>query len=156
VVGPPPPGIRLLVGPGPVRDVNPGQIFSASLNFDLSTAGGDNIRAVDVTMTWDPARFAYFNYNAGIWSDSTNTAAIITVDESQAASGVVRFVGSTPDATVNSFWLGQVLLQTLPVETTTESVISAVVNSATNAAGAPVSVTARPTIVTITPQPSVP
>lgn len=149
VVGPPPPGIRLLVGATPVRDAIPNQFFAVSLNFDLSNRDGANLAELDVTLSWDPARFEYFNNSTGQWSDSTGTAASITVDDAQAAAGTVRFSGTTPNATVNGFFLGQVILRTLPVTETVESVVNATVSTANNAAGAPVTVRVLPMTVTV-------
>lgn len=149
VVGPAPPGIRLLVGASPIRDANPNQLFAVSLNFDLANRAGADLAELDVTLSWDPARFEYFNNSSGPWSDSTNTAAVITVDDSQAAAGSVRFTGATPNATVNGFILGQVILRTLPVPETVESVVTATVSTATSGAGAPVTVRVLPMTVTV-------
>lgn len=149
VVGPAPPGIRLLVGASPIRDANPNQLFGVPLAFDLANRDGANLATLDVTMTWDPARFEYFDRNPGLWSDSTNTQAAITVDDSQVAAGVIRFTGSTPSATVTGFTLGQVLLRTLAAEVTVESLVNATVTVATNAAGAPVAVRVIPMTVTV-------
>lgn len=150
-VAAPPPGIRLLVGQLPLFDLTPGQSFGPSFQFDLSNRGGANVAALDVTVTWDPARFAYNGRNPLFWRDSSFTAADVTVDESQVSAGILRFTGSTPLATTANFDLGGVILQALPVTTIVETTITAVVNSATNAAGAPVSITVRPTTVTIYP-----
>ncbi len=150
-VAAPPPGIRLLVGQVPLFDLSSGQVFGPSFQFDLSNRGGANVAALDVTVTWDPARFSFNGRNSLSWRDSSFTAADVTVDESQVAAGILRFTGSTPLATTANFDLGGVILQALPTTTVVETTITAAVNSATNAAGAPVSITVRPTTVTIYP-----
>jgi hypothetical protein len=149
VVGPAPPGIRLLVGATPIRDAIPNQLFAASLSFDLANRAGADLAALDVTMTWDPARFEFFDWTTGPWADSTNTQAVIAVDASEVAAGVIRFTGNTPNATVNGFMLGQVLLRTLATEVTVESVVNATVHTATSGAGAPVTVRVLPMTVTV-------
>jgi hypothetical protein len=150
-VAAPPPGIRLLVGQVPLFYLNSGQVFGPSFQFDLSNRGGANVAALDVTVTWDPARFFFEGRNPLFWRDSSFTAADVTVDESQVAAGILRFTGSTPRATTANFDLGGVILKALPPTSVVETTITAVVNSATNAAGAPVSITVRPTTVTIFP-----
>lgn len=150
-VAAPPPGIRLLVGQTPLFNLFSGQVFGPSFQFNLSNRGGANVAALDVSFTWDPARFSYEGQNPWFWRDSTNTAAVVTVDDSQVAAGIIRFTGSTPFATTATFDLGGVILKALPPTTTVETVITAIVHSATNAAGAPVPITIRPTTVTIYP-----
>lgn len=148
VVAPAPPGVRLLVG-GPVRDANPNQSFGVPITADLSNRGGADVAALDVTITWDPARFEYVDRSVGPWRDANGTEAVITVDESQVAAGIIRFSGTTPGATTASFMLGQPILRTLATATTVESTINAVVNLARNAVAAPVSVTVLPMTVTV-------
>lgn len=152
-VAAPPPGVRLVVGQMPFFNLIPGQTFGPSFQFDLSNRGGANVAAVDVTFTWDPARLSFNGLNSGSWRDSTNTNAVITVDDSQVAAGILRITGSTPLATIANFDLGGVMLQALPTTAIVQTIVTAVVNSATNAAGAPVSITVRPTTATIYPSP---
>jgi len=150
-VAPPPPGIRLLVGGSPLIDLSSGQTFGPFFQFDLSNRGGANVKALDITFTWDPTRFSFMGRNPLSWRDSSFTPADVTVDESQVAAGILRFTGSTPFATIANFDLGGVMLQALPPATVVETVITAVVNSATNEAGAPVTITVRPITITISP-----
>jgi hypothetical protein len=150
-VTPPPPGIRLLVGGSPLIDLSSGQPFGPFFQFDLSNRGGANVAALDITFTWDPARFSFNGRNPLSWRDSSFTPADVTVDESQVAAGILRFTGSTPFATIANFDLGGVMIQALPTTTVVETVITAEVNSATNEAGAPVSIQVRPVTITISP-----
>jgi hypothetical protein len=150
-VATPPPGIRLLVGQLPFFDLQSGQTFGPFIQFDLSNRGSANLAAIDVTITWDPARFSFNGLNSGFWRDSTNTFASVTVDDSQAAAGILRITGSTPSATTANFDLGSMMLQALPTTGTVETVITAVVNSATNDVSASVPITVRATTVTIYP-----
>lgn len=149
VVAPAPPGIRLLIGVAPVADLNPGQLFGLPITADLSNRGGADLAALDVTVSWDPARFAYFNGSVGPWRDDGGADAVITVDESQVAAGIIRFSGTASVATTATFRLGQPILQVLPAAATVESVITAVVNAASNAAGAGVNVTVLPMTITV-------
>jgi Bacterial Ig-like domain (group 2) len=153
VVAPAPPGVRILVGAQLVQSVIPNQSFGVPINVDLSNRGGANIRSLDVTVTWDPARFDYFDRFAGSWSDSTGGASTITVDESQVAAGILRFTGSTPGGTIASFMLGMASLRTLGTAQPVEATITAVVNAATNAAGAPLNIVVLPMSVTVYPSP---
>jgi len=150
-VTPPPPGIRLLVGGSPFIELNSGQTFGPFFQFDLSNRAGANVAALDITFTWDPTRFSFMGRNSLSWRDSSFTPADVTVDESQVAAGILRFTGSTPFATTANFDLGGVMLQALAPASVVETVVTAVVNSATNEAGAPVTITVRPTTVTIYP-----
>jgi hypothetical protein len=151
VVAPAPPGVRILVGAELVRFATPNQAFGVPINVDLSNRGGASIRTIDVTLTWDPARFEYMDRFVGTWTDSAGGASSNTADESQVANGSIRFVGSTPDGTIASFLLGQPLLRTLGTASPVETTITVVVNAATNAAGAPVTITILPMTVTVTP-----
>ncbi len=152
-VAPAPPGIRLLVGGGPIRDANVGQLFGVSAAMDLSNRGGANLVEIDVTLQWDPARFAYFNNSNAPWRDSENVEAVITVDVSQVASGSIRFTGTSTNATLASFSAGLLLLETLATESPVESTITAIVHKATSAAATPVPITILPMRVSIYPQP---
>ncbi len=149
VVAPAPPGVRLLIGVAPVADMNPGQGFGVPITADLSNRGGADVAALDVTVSWDPARFGYFDRSVGPWRDAGGRDAVITVDESQVAAGIIRFTGTTPGATTATFRLGQLILETLTTATTVETTITAVVNAAANAAAAPVAVTVLPMTVTV-------
>lgn len=148
-VAPAPPGIRLLVGGTPVRDVNPGMSFGVAVAMDLSNRGSADLAALDVTLTWDPARFTFVNQTAGPWRDSENVEGVVTADVSQVAAGIIRFSGSVPNATIASFQMASFVLQTLGTTATVESTIGAVVNAAANAAGAPVAITVLPMTVRV-------
>lgn len=152
-VAPAPPGIRLLVGGTPLRDASPGQVFGVPVALDLSNRGSDDLATVDVTITWDPARFAYFGNVASSWLDSANVASVLTADISQVAAGRIRFTGTSANATLTSFWAGLLQLETLPTTSVVESVIGAVVHTAASAAAAPVTVRVVPMTVTVFPQP---
>lgn len=147
-VGPAPAGARILVGYELVRDVQPNQQFGAPIRVDLSNRGAVDLRTIDVTLTWDPTRFDYVNHAAGNWLDGAGGNSTVTVDDSQAAAGILRFTGSTPAGTVDSFILGQPVLRTLAVPTASTT-IRATVNAATNAAGQSVSITVLPMTLSI-------
>lgn len=152
-VAPAPPGIRLLVGGGPVRNANVGQLFGVTASMDLSNRGGANLVEIDVTLQWDPARFAYFGNSNAPWRDSENVEAVITVDVSQVASGSIRFTGTSTNATLASFSAGLLLLETLATASPVESTITAIVHKATSSAATPVPITILPMRVSIYPQP---
>ena len=147
-VGPAPAGARILVGYELVRDVQPNQEFGVPIRVDLSNRGTADVRTIDVTLTWDPTRFAYVNHASGDWLDGAGGNSTVTVDDSQVASGIIRFTGSTPAGTVASFILGQSVLRVLPVATPSTS-IGATVNAATNGAGQPVSIAVLPMTLSI-------
>lgn len=149
VVGPPAPGVRLLVTDAPLATFTPGQSFGVPIQFDLSNAEGANLASVSVTVTWDPARFDYLDRSLGPWLDSENVPATVTADESNVASGVLILSGTANAATTSSFRLGMVLLTAKATESTVESTIGASVTQAANIAQAPVPVTVRPLLVTI-------
>lgn len=149
VVGPPPPGVRLLVSPSPLANYQPGQSFGVPIEFDLSNAAGANLASVSVTVTWDPARFDYLDRNLGPWLDSENSQVTVTADESNVATGSITFSGTATAATTLSFRLGQVLLTAKATENTVQSTISATVLQALDIAQTPVPVTVRPVTVTI-------
>lgn len=151
VVAPAPPGVRILVGAQLVQNVIPNQSFGVPINVDLSNRGTANVRSLDVTLTWDPARFEYVNHFTGVWTDSAGGGSTVTVDDTQVASGVLRFTGSTAAGTIASFMLGQPVLRTLGTASPVETTVTAVVNAATNAAAAPVTVVVLPMTVTISP-----
>ncbi len=151
---PAPPGIRLLVGGGPVRNVNVNQIAAISLNFDLSQRGIDDLVVIDVTLTWDPTRFAYENRIAGGWRDLVaNVEAEVTVDESQVSEGRIRFRGTSTSAAVSNMDLGSTLLRTLAsggaANTTLDTIVSATVNEAVRSTGGAVNVRVLPVTVTV-------
>lgn len=150
-VAPLPPGVRLLVGEPVLRDVIPNQLFGVFLTFDMSNRGTANVAALDVTVTWDPARFSLNSQFSPSWRDTSNTDAIVTIDDSQAAAGILRYVGSTPKATTANFTLGGFILQTLPAPAIVESVVTATINSASNEAASPITIAVRPHIVTVYP-----
>lgn len=149
VVGPPPPGVRLLVTGSPLATYQPGQSFGVPIEFDLSNAEGANLASVSVTVTWDPARFDYLDRSVGPWFDSENAQVNVTADESNVATGSITFSGTASAATTLSFRLGQVLLTAKATENTVQSTISATVLQASNIAQAPVPVSVRPVTVTI-------
>ncbi len=149
VVAPAPPGVRLLVGVAPVAEATPELTFGLPISADLSNRGGADVASLDVTVTWDPARFELFDRSVGPWRDAGGTEAVITVDETLVAAGILRFIGTTPGATTANFRLGMPSLRVLATTSTVEATITAVVNSATNAAGAPVSVSVLPMTVTV-------
>lgn len=151
VVASAPPGVRLLVGVTPFRDATPNQIFGVPVTIDLANRAGANVRSLDVTVTWDPARFSLFGQIDGTWRDSTNTPASVTIDASQAAQGRVQFTGTSPGATTTTFQLGLLQLQTLPLAVSTlETTVTATVSTATNATGAAVPVRVLPMTVQVT------
>jgi hypothetical protein len=149
VTAPAPPGVRLLIGASPVRDATVGLSFGVPLTVDLANRGSANVGALDVTITWDPARFDYDTQFTGPWRDSTNVEGPITVDASEAAAGRLRFTGAVPNATTASFQLGLVIFRTRPTSTTVESTIGAAVGQARNAAGVDVPVRVLPLTVRI-------
>lgn len=149
VVGPPPPGARLLVSSSPLANYQPGQSFGMPIEFDLSNAEGANLASVSVTVTWDPARFDYLDRNLGPWFDSENSLVSVTADESNVATGSITFSGTANAATALSFRLGQVLLTAKASESTIQSTISATVLQASNIVQTPVPVSVRPVTVTI-------
>ncbi len=151
VVAPAPPGVRILVGAQLVRDATPNQSFGVPINVDLSNRGTANVRSLDVTLTWDPARFEYQDRFTGTWTDSAGGGSTVTVDDSQVAAGILRFTGSTPGGTIASFILGQPILRTLGTASQVETTITVVVNAATDAAGAPLNITVLPMTVTVYP-----
>jgi len=151
VVAPAPPGARILVGAQLVQNVTPNQSFGVPINVDLSNRGTANIGSLDVTLTWDPARFEYVTHSTGFWTDSAGGSSTVTVDDSQVANGIIRLTGSTAEGTIASFILGQPVLRVLGTTAQVETTITAVVNAAANAAGAPVSVTLLPMTVTVDP-----
>jgi len=151
VVAPAPPGVRILVGAQLVRDATPNQSFGVPINVDLSDRGTANVRSLDVTLTWDPARFEYQDRFTGTWTDSAGGGSTVTVDDSQVAAGILRFTGSTPGGTIASFILGQPILRTLGTPSQVETTITVVVNAATDAAGAPLNITVLPMTVTVYP-----
>lgn len=149
VVGPPAPGVRLLVTEAPLATYTPGQSFGVPIQFDLSNAEGANLASVSVTVTWDPARFDYLDRGLGPWFDSENAPVTVTADESNVANGVLTLSGTASAATTSSFRLGLVLLTAKASESTVESTIGATVTQAANIAQASVPVTVRPVLVTI-------
>jgi uncharacterized lipoprotein YbaY len=149
VVGPPPPGVRLLVTDAPLATYTPGQSFGIPIQFDLSNAAGANLASVSVTVTWDPARFDYLDRGLGPWNDSENVPVPVTADESNVANGVLTLSGTANAATTSSFRLGLVLLTAKATESTVESTIGATVTQALNISQAAVPVTVRPVLVTI-------
>jgi hypothetical protein len=151
---PAPPGIRLLVGGGPVREAAVGQIVAFALAFDLSQRGSDDLVVIDVTLTWDPTRFAYENRTEGGWRDlATGVSAEVTVDESQVATGRIRFRGTSTSAAVTNMDLGSTLLRALPLgadeASPSDAIVSATVNEAVRSTGGPVSVRVVPMTVTV-------
>ncbi|MDX2183729.1 MAG: Ig-like domain-containing protein [Gemmatimonadaceae bacterium] len=148
-VAPPPPGIRLLVGATPVRDATVGQSFGVALTLDFANRDGADIGSLDVTLTWDPARFEFEMPIAGSWRDGAGAASTVTVDVSQVAAGRLRFTGSAPNATTTNFQLGLGILRTLPTSVTVESLVAATITSARNAAGGDVAVRVLPMTVRI-------
>ncbi len=148
-VAPPPPGIRLLVGATPVRDATVGQSFGVALTLDFANRDGADIGSLDVTLTWDPARFEFEMPIAGSWRDGAGAASTVTVDVSQVAAGRLRFTGSAPNATTTNFQLGLGILRTLPTSVTVESLVAATITSARNAAGGDVAVRVLPMTVRV-------
>lgn len=146
-------GIQFRVGAVPVFDVTPGTNFGPFLQVDLSNRNDANIAALDVTITWDPARVGYVSRNSEFWRDSTGMPANVTVDDSRVAEGILRISGSTPGATTSSFDLPGLIMTALPTATEVSTTITAVINAATNAAGAPVTIVVRPALVRIFPSP---
>jgi hypothetical protein len=146
-------GIQFRVGQVPFFDVVPGQTFAPNLQFDLSNRNGANIAALDVTVSWDPARLSLTNRTGEFWSDSTGNGASVTVDDSRVAEGILRFTGTSLAPTIANFQLGSLFLVASPTSETVQTVLTAVVNSATNAAGAPVAISVRQARVTIFPNP---
>lgn len=148
-VAPAPAGVYMRVGAEPSRTVNPGQLFGPDFFVDLSNAGGANLAALQVTITWDTARFEYVDRTPMSWTDANGATSTVTVDESNASDGVLVVSASTPGPTTASFILVRVLLQARQSGAGSTSTLTATVNSATNAASGAVAVNVRPLSVTI-------
>lgn len=76
VVAPAPPGVRLLIGVAPFAEMNLGQSFGVPITADLSNRGAANLAVLDVTTSWDTARFVYVDRSVGPWLDSRGPRAV--------------------------------------------------------------------------------
>jgi len=113
---------------------------------DLSNRGALDVAQLAIEVSWDPALFVLngiFPASSTPWRDPQGGLVTITADSSQAAlQGRLTLSGSAGAATTSSFQI--VYLNFFFRQATTfQSTIDAVVLSATNAAGAPITVTPR-------------
>ena len=142
------PGIKLNVGASPTASATVGTNIVIPIGLDLSTRGTDDLAAITVVITWDPARFTYVSNSAGNWVDANGDPASITVNATQAANGTLQVTGFTNEATLASFTLRNL---TLTPTSSGAATVSASVSTAGNVAGGNVTVTPRNLSVTINP-----
>lgn len=140
--------MRLLVGAAPSASGKANTNLAIPLVVDLSGRGTENVAALTLTVSWDPAKFTFVSWASGTWTDSSGGGAAITPNTGNAAAGQLSVSGYTMEATLASFTLGTLTLK--PLTATTEAV-SASVSVAGNAAGSAVTVLPRNLSVTSVP-----
>jgi len=128
-----PPAVRLNVGSAPTATVSVGSPLTVPIIVDLSNRGEDDIGSLTVQITWDPTKLnlpTMGGTSAGTWVDSDGDAGAVTVNATQASSGILRITGFSAVATVNSFILRNLNFTALAAGSTA---VNAVVETAARA-----------------------
>lgn len=139
-------GMAIAVGTRGRDTTSVGRALAVPIIVDLAHRGPDDIASLATTITWDPARFTYVSNASGAWVDATGGAAVVVVNDAEAAAGRLQLAGFTTSATRSTFTIRTI---TLVAAREGPSVITAAVTSAGAEDGRPITVTPRPLSIMI-------